>query len=72
MAIYGIDVSKDSLEIFSETEQGAFKKKISNKLKPIEHFLSSLNPESTLCLEDGGIYCQLISNLALQFDVKVA
>ena len=72
MTIYGIDVSKNSLEIFSKTQnKDIFKKRISNKLVPIELFLSKLEKEAILCLEDSGIYCQLISHIALQFDIKI-
>ena len=31
-----------------------------------------LEKETVICLEDSGIYCHLISHLALQFDIKVA
>jgi len=73
MVIYGIDVSKNSLEIFSKTEnRDVIKKKVSNKLVPIERFLSKLEKGAILCLEDSGIYCQLISHLAFQFGVQVA
>lgn len=73
MTTYGIDVSKNSLEIFSKTKnRDVFKKKIGNKLVPIERFLSKLEKGDILCLEDSDIYCQLISHLAIQFGVKVA
>ena len=53
--IYGIDVSKNHLDIYSElSEQKIFKQRIKNSLAAIESFLLSIEKQSIICAEHTG------------------
>lgn len=71
--LYGIDVSKDHLDIYSVDDDGVvFKKRIGNKFSAISKFLSSISPVDFLCAEYTGVYSDLLAWLAYHAGVQIA
>jgi transposase len=71
--LYGIDVSKDHLDIYSVDPDGVeYRKRIANKFNAISKFLVSLAPDSILCAEFTGVYSDLLAWLAYHSGIKIA
>lgn len=73
MQIYGIDVSNNHLDIYSQDEQEkTFIKRIANKLKPIMRFMDGIDRDSLLCAEHTGVYANLLVGLASSSGITIA
>ncbi len=71
--LYGIDVSKGHMDIYGIALNGkTIKKRIKNKLRPIEDFLTSLEPDALICAEFTGIYSDLLACCAHQLSIDIA
>lgn len=73
MQIYGIDISKNHLDVHGVKENGnIFNKRIANKLKAISKFLESIPKDSLVCAEHTGVYGDLLVQLANCLGIKIA
>lgn len=73
MQIYGIDISKNHLDIHGIKEDGVIvSKRITNKLKAISKFLCSTPKDSLLCAEHTGVYGDLLVQLVNCSGLKIA
>ena len=73
MLIYGIDVSKEHLDIFClHQDVIIYQKRIKNKFSAINLFLKSIKPQAVLCAEYTGIYSNLLVHLACCMNIKIA
>ncbi len=71
--LYGIDVSKNHMDIYGIALNGkTLKKRIMNRLRPIEDFLTSLEPGALVCAEFTGIYSDLLACCAHQLSIDFA
>lgn len=71
--LYGIDVSKEHLDVYSVDPDGVvIRKRIGNKFNAISKFLSGLSPDDVLCAEYTGIYSDLLAWLAYHSSIKIA
>lgn len=71
--LYGIDVSKEHLDIYSVDPDGVvIRKRIGNKFNAISKFLGSLSSDDVLCAEYTGVYSDLLSWLAYHSGIKIA
>ncbi len=74
MLIYGIDISKGYLDLFSHNQDDdkSFTKRIKNKQGPITRFLESIPDDAILCAEHTGIYGNLLVQLTTCINIKIA
>jgi len=73
MLAYGIDVSKEHLDIFClDQDVIIYEKRIKNKFSAINSFLSKINPQAIICAEYTGVYSNLLTHLSNCNGIKIA
>lgn len=73
MLIYAIDVSKEHLDIFSNSlDNKPFRKRIKNNLSAIAKFLTKLSNNDIICAEYTGVYSDLLVHIANCSNIKIA
>lgn len=70
---YGIDVSKDTLDLVCLPNQGACPKRIENTCRAIQSWLETLDPSSSLCvIEFTGTYSARLVHLLQEKDIALS
>ena len=71
--IYGVDVSKNHLDIYGRNQVGqVVRKRIKNTLSVIESFLLSIEKDVLICAEFTGVYSELLAFTCHNLSINIA